>query len=221
MEVHGFISAPDSTSWMAWLMVVTLLSLVLIIRNNRVGVHDAFESLFKRAERRYGYSEKLTAQVPMRVFKVLVLAMGLYMVVYENLLPQGAPFQFLGYLVCMGMLLIGTWLMTVMRKVVNWTFGLDKLAQGMEASYNNLWMVISIMGWPVIIVASYYYGSWTNYAWMIIGGFYGVVMLLKLIREYTLSILAPLYIVLYVCILDFIPIALIILGSGWVMRWIV
>ena len=199
MDALYRISSSISEPWFSWVLFVLLGVLAM----NRFFVMDialVFRGLYSRSERSYSDVSWQTKVLGL-VYKVGVLSMLLYM--FDR---AGVDCSIMRYLLSMGVvggvLLVQSALVSFVGKV----FLTDRQLDGALESRSNIYNAVGVLLWPVVVVLrSLGNEKVTAVLTCLMLGLLVLLLLLKSVQLFFKKIHTVFYILLYISILEFLP----------------
>ena len=91
METITHISSPYSEPWVAWLLFGLML-LIVLNRSTLINLRGGLRTIFSHSERTYGiYTSDFLSDIVALIFRVGILALTVYMLVYSANTPFTLP----------------------------------------------------------------------------------------------------------------------------------
>lgn len=214
MEIINRISGPLSEPWVAWLMLF-LLALLLLANRFRPGmIHTSFLTLFSAKERDSIFVQSsidIRGQVLAFIYEVSVIALSAYLVCFT-----AGQFAFVTYMKILGVVIGVFALKFLLSAYLSFVYFDSSTFSMCLSQYSSLLMAVLSAAYPLLLVALFVpQVSRTAVLVMAVAllSFFFVCLLVKLFRIFFKDLLACFYILLYLCTLEFLPLALIMFGA--------
>lgn len=202
-------STPLSEPWTMWVLLFLLLLLVVALVRQPAMLKNSFHSLFTRLNRSYSdASTDLMNRALLVVFRAGVLALLLYVMLYS-----GGKFSFLFYLMIVLVVLLGGALKWLFNGLTAYVFMLRHGVDESRSSYEAIWLLLSIVLYPVLVLMIDF--SWIKFGTIvciILAFLYVALVLIKLGRVFVSRPIVILYIFLYTITMEVLPIGVLTLG---------
>ena len=208
------ISSPISESWVYWILLLFFV-LVAVNRSVRDSVVVALRNSFSHSERVYGgQSQNILAISTAWIFRVGVLAMAIYILLYTS-----EQFTFMAYTKILGVVALIEVIRHILLLGVGWVFlSNNQLANGI-GQLELVRNVVCVLLLPVLLLLIR-----LNYPMLhfILLGIIGLVFTVLVIAKSTLlfykNILSIFYIFLYFIYLEIIPVAGMVLWTKHILQ---
>ena len=208
------ISSPISESWVYWILLLFFV-LVAVNRSVRESVVVALRNSFSHSERVYGgQSQNILAISTAWIFRVGVLAMAIYILLYTS-----EQFTFMAYTKILGVVALIEVIRHILLLGVGWVFlSNNQLANGI-GQLELVRNVVCVLLLPVLLLLIR-----LNYPMLhfILLGIIGLVFTVLVIAKSTLlfykNILSIFYIFLYFIYLEIIPVAGMVLWTKHILQ---
>lgn len=208
------ISSPIAESWVFLVYAALLFMVLLVWQSNASIINVSFSSLFSIKERNSIFVDS-TFDVRNNLLTMLVILtiipLNIYLGIYD-----GGEFLFINYLKIVGLFVGIAVLKFLSVKLLCYVFFSDAVFQTVWQHYFRLLTALAVVLLPITLVAVFYVQTAQTAVWMLylaVGLFYLVAMLIKIIQLFFTKILASFYIFLYLCMLEILPLAILLLGS--------
>lgn len=208
------ISSPLSESWVYWILLLFFV-LVAVNRSVRESVVVALRNSFSHSERVYGgQSQNILAISTAWIFRVGVLAMAIYILLYTS-----EQFTFMAYTKILGVVALIEVIRHILLLGVGWVFlSNNQLANGI-GQLEIVRNVVCVLLLPVLLLLIR-----LNYPMLhfILLGIIGLAFTVLVIAKSTLlfykNILSIFYILLYFIYLEIIPVAGMVLWTKHILQ---
>lgn len=208
------ISSPLSESWVYWILLLFFV-LVAVNRSVRDSVVVALRNSFSHSERVYGgQSQNILAISTAWIFRVGVLAMAIYILLYTS-----EQFTFMAYTKILGVVALIEVIRHILLLGVGWVFlSNNQLANGI-GQLELVRNVVCVLLLPVLLLLIR-----LNYPMLhfILLGIIGLAFTVLVIAKSTLlfykNILSIFYIFLYFTYLEIIPVAGMVLWTKHILQ---
>lgn len=208
------ISSPLSESWVYWILLLFFV-LVAVNRSVRDSVVVALRNSFSHSERVYGgQSQNILAISTAWIFRVGVLAMAIYILLYTS-----EQFTFMAYTKILGVVALIEVIRHILLLGVGWVFlSNNQLANGI-GQLELVRNVVCVLLLPVLLLLIR-----LNYPMLhfILLGIIGLAFTVLVIAKSTLlfykNILSIFYILLYFIYLEIIPVAGMVLWTKHILQ---
>lgn len=208
------ISSPISESWVYWILLLFFV-LVAVNRSVRDSVVVALRNSFSHSERVYGgQSQNILAISTAWIFRVGVLAMAIYILLYTS-----EQFTFMAYTKILGVVALIEVIRHILLLGVGWVFlSNNQLANGI-GQLELVRNVVCVLLLPVLLLLIR-----LNYPMLhfILLGIIGLAFTVLVIAKSTLlfykNILSIFYIFLYFIYLEIIPVAGMVIWTKHILQ---
>lgn len=208
------ISSPISESWVYWILLLFFV-LVAVNRSVRESVVVALRNSFSHSERVYGgQSQNILAISTAWIFRVGVLAMAIYILLYTS-----EQFTFMAYTKILGVVALIEVIRHILLLGVGWVFlSNNQLANGI-GQLELVRNVVCVLLLPVLLLLIR-----LNYPMLhfILLGIIGLAFTVLVIAKSTLlfykNILSIFYILLYFIYLEIIPVAGMVIWTKHILQ---
>lgn len=208
------ISSPISESWVYWILLLFFV-LVAVNRSVRDSVVVALRNSFSHSERVYGgQSQNILAISTAWIFRVGVLAMAIYILLYTS-----EQFTFMAYTKILGVVALIEVIRHILLLGVGWVFlSNNQLANGI-GQLEIVRNVVCVLLLPVLLLLIR-----LNYPMLhfILLGIIGLAFTVLVIAKSTLlfykNILSIFYILLYFIYLEIIPVAGMVIWTKHILQ---
>lgn len=208
------ISSPLSESWVYWILLLFFV-LVAVNRSVRDSVVVALRNSFSHSERVYGgQSQNILAISTAWIFRVGVLAMAIYILLYTS-----EQFTFMAYTKILGVVALIEVIRHILLLGVGWVFlSNNQLANGI-GQLELVRNVVCVLLLPVLLLLIR-----LNYPMLhfILLGIIGLAFTVLVIAKSTLlfykNILSIFYIFLYFTYLEIIPVAGMVIWTKHILQ---
>lgn len=208
------ISSPLSESWVYWILLLFFV-LVAVNRSVRESVVVALRNSFSHSERVYGgQSQNILAISTAWIFRVGVLAMAIYILLYTS-----EQFTFMAYTKILGVVALIEVIRHILLLGVGWVFlSNNQLANGI-GQLELVRNVVCVLLLPVLLLLIR-----LNYPMLhfILLGIIGLAFTVLVIAKSTLlfykNILSIFYILLYFIYLEIIPVAGMVIWTKHILQ---
>ena len=208
------ISSPISESWVYWILLLFFV-LVAVNRSVRDSVVVALRNSFSHSERVYGgQSQNILAISTAWIFRVGVLAMAIYILLYTS-----EQFTFMAYTKILGVVALIEVIRHILLLGVGWVFlSNNQLANGI-GQLEIVRNVVCVLLLPVLLLLIR-----LNYPMLhfILLGIIGLAFTVLVIAKSTLlfykNILSIFYIFLYFTYLEIIPVAGMVIWTKHILQ---
>lgn len=205
MNGIAHIISPLSASWCGWTMLALLVSGVMSEWFQHGVLGQAYLSLAVRADRAYKESPaNFMGQTLVNIFRTGTFAMALCLC-----FPTEGRYSFAAFGAVCG-LIIGVMLVKMIcNALLDYTFALSRRFGPVQEHYSNLFSLAAMVLYPVLLVlmrvGTPLVAQWTV---GIVAALFVAVWFFRAIRTYLISPIAFVYIILYICTLELLPMAL-------------
>ena len=217
MEQLTRISSPASEAWVAWVMLLLIMILLLIEKSQRRLLLNSVKSIFTVKERESMFSELssgILTEVFVHVYRILVIAMTIYLISYI-----GGTFSLLVFAeLAMCVALVAVFKYVVARLLAYVYFDQRRLQVAVR-QYSELLSIFTVLAIIPLMFSVTVFAL--NTTWVIIwaGALYLLFLIcitIKLFRLFFNKKFACFYILLYLCTLELLPVG-ILLNVAWVI----
>lgn len=204
MDILPHISSVYANSWMGWVMFV-LLVLILLDSSKQYNLLMGVRSVVSQAERAYTNSRAWGSEIGVRLFRLGVVSMAVWILTIAN---SQSPIAYAKILALVG----GVYaLQRLLLRGVGQVFVSSKQRIASIEQYNAICTMACVSLYPILLVLMNV--TTPNLAQILCGIvlvlFIGLVVW-KSIRLFYVNILSILYILIYIIYLEIIPIVVII-----------
>lgn len=203
------ISTPLSESWPIWVMFGTMICLLLTEWQQPGTILNAFRTTFTRLERMYGDSgTSILGEIFLNTFRIGTIALAITLITYK------VDFHFIHFAMVIGIIFAVMLLKMFLSWLVDFTFELRRTVAVYLPHYDNLWTVLAMLLYPVVLV--YIHLSDNIVMPYLLGGivaFFMLAVLIKLVMYFYNGVRSALYIGLYMITLEILPFALIVAAA--------
>ncbi len=202
MDILPHISSVYANSWMGWVMFV-LLVLILLDSSKQYNLLMGVRSVVSQAERAYTNSRAWGSEIGVRLFRLGVVSMAVWIIANSP-----SPIAYAKILALVG----GVYaLQRLLLRGVGQVFVSSKQRIAAIEQYNGICTIACVSLYPILLVLMNV--TTPNLAQILCGIvlvlFIGLVVW-KSIRLFYVNILSILYILIYIIYLEIIPIVVII-----------
>ncbi|MFI3297943.1 MAG: DUF4271 domain-containing protein [bacterium] len=209
------IPLPDTlanTSWVMWSIVVIILSLLFTFTARFNSYSERLKNLFKNKERTMNYSNAQSAAwIDGLLFITVLCSYAIFIYTQIRCIENNIPTWSIA-VILVGVYIFYT-LKMVVTKTIGYAFYLDKKTSLYINSYQTFIALLGVALIPLSIYTTYTFDT-APHTSLIIGSVLVVIILLlilfKLIQYFFQGFVSLLYIFLYLCSLEIIPLLLII-----------
>ena len=211
MDILPHISSVYANSWMGWVMFV-LLVLILLDSSKQYNLLMGVRSVVSQAERAYTNSRAWGSEIGVRLFRLGVVSMAVWILTIANnpspIANSQSPIAYAKVLALVG----GVYaLQRLLLRGVGQVFVSSKQRIAAIEQYNGICTMACVSLYPILLVLMNV--TTPNLAQILCGIvlvlFIGLVVW-KSIRLFYVNILSILYILIYIIYLEIIPIVVII-----------
>ena len=200
-----------SAPWCGWTMFALLLCAVMGEVLQPGVISQASSSLLSKNDRTYKAAPtNFMGQLMMTLFRIGTIAMGLYLCLYT-----GGHYGFGAYM-ALGGIVIATLLVKMFcNGVLDYTFQISRRFMPAYEQYGDIITIASCILYPALLVMLRV-GNCTVSRWIVgsVAVLFLMMWLYRLARNYIRSLGAMVYVVLYVCTLEVLPLGMLFyLGS--------
>ena len=204
MEVIPHINSVYANSWTGWVMFV-LLVLILLDSSHQYNLLMGVRSVVSQAERAYTNSRAWGSEIGVRLFRLGVVSMAVWILTIAN---NPSPIAYAKILALVG----GVYaLQRLLLRGVGQVFVSSKQRIAAIEQYNGICTMACVSLYPILLVLMNV--TTPNLAQILCGIvlvlFIGLVVW-KSVRLFYVNILSILYILIYIIYLEIIPIVVII-----------
>lgn len=203
-----------SEPWVAWVMLLLIVLLVLANYSQKGFIIDGFRSITTAKDRDSIFSEvarTTSGEICMFIYQIGIVAMGLYALLFTQ---EQETFSPLNYLIIIGIVFGYVVIKYLLERLFTYVF-LDKKAfNAILMQYSNLYIVVCTILYPIVLLilfAPFITHTATMIMLGILAGLTVLIWIWKAFRLFFNNIISGLYIFLYLCTLEIIPIVGIIL----------
>lgn len=196
------IVSPMSAGWCGWTMLVLLLCAILSEVMQPGVILQAPTSLLAQTDRTYKDAPvNLYGQMLISLFRIGTLAMGVYLCI-----PESIAFRFGIYAAICGVTLGILLVKMLSNAVIGFTFGLSGPMNQSYEHYGDITTLTTCALYPAILVLLRI-GDINASRWVLViaSGLFILMWTYRLIRSYMTDPKAVLYIILYICTLEVLP----------------
>ena len=202
MDILPHISSVYANSWMGWVMFV-LLVLILLDSSKQYNLLMGVRSVVSQAERAYTNSRAWGSEIGVRLFRLGVVSMAVWIIANsQSLIAYAKVLALVGGVYALQRLLL---------RGVGQVFVSSKQRIAAIEQYNGICTIACVSLYPILLVLMNV--TTPNLAQILCGIvlvlFIGLVVW-KSIRLFYVNILSILYILIYIIYLEIIPIVVII-----------
>jgi hypothetical protein len=186
-------------------MLVLLLCAVLGELLQPGVISQATSSLFSRNERTYRDAPvNFPGQVMMTIFRIGTIGMGLYLCLYRE-----GDCHFGAYAAICGIILAVLVGKMLCNSVLDYTFQISRRFSPAYEQYGDITTIVSCILYPALLVAMRI-GSCTVNGWILgcVAVLFLLLCLFRMVRNYIQSPMAIVYVALYICTLEVLPLGL-------------
>ena len=208
------ISSPLSESWVYWILLLFFV-LVAVNRSVRDSVVVALRNSFSHSERVYGgQSQNILAISTAWIFRVGVLAMAIYILLYTS-----EQFTFMAYTKILGVVALIEVIRHILLLGVGWVFlSNNQLANGI-GQLEIVRNVVCVLLLPVLLLLIRLNYPMLHFILLgIIGLAFTVLVIVKSTLLFYKNILSIFYIFLYFIYLEIIPVAGMVLWTKHILQ---
>ena len=211
MDILPHISSVYANSWMGWVMFV-LLVLILLDSSKQYNLLMGVRSVVSQAERAYTNSRAWGSEIGVRLFRLGVVSMAVWILTIANnpspIANSPSPIAYAKILALVG----GVYaLQRLLLRGVGQVFVSSKQRIAAIEQYNGICTMACVSLYPILLVLMNV--TTPNLAQILCGIvlvlFIGLVVW-KSVRLFYVNILSILYILIYIIYLEIIPIVVII-----------
>ena len=211
MDILPHISSVYANSWMGWVMFV-LLVLILLDSSKQYNLLMGVRSVVSQAERAYTNSRAWGSEIGVRLFRLGVVSMAVWILTIANnpspIANSQSPIAYAKILALVG----GVYaLQRLLLRGVGQVFVSSKQRIAAIEQYNGICTMACVSLYPILLVLMNV--TTPNLAQILCGIvlvlFIGLVVW-KSVRLFYVNILSILYILIYIIYLEIIPIVVII-----------
>ena len=199
------ILSPSSAAWCGWTMLGLLLCAILSERFQPGVITQAKSSLLAKSDRTYKESPvTFMGQVMMALFRLGTITMALYLCCSKT-----EQFLFTGFSVTGGIVLATMIVKMAGNVCLDYAFRLSRRFGAIYEHYGNIMTLVTILLYPVLLLLLRF-GDITINRWIICGiaVLFIVLWLYRSFRQFAVSPRAIVYLLLYCCTLEIIPLVL-------------
>lgn len=191
---------------MAWVLLSLLLAILIANQRQSGLIKGAWRAMIYSEERRYREMGGDAFQwMLVHYFTVGVPTLLLYGFFFHS-----CPCSIWHWLLILLIWAVVDGLKWLVRMLIRYTFGLEKMLSNMEQDDDDMWLVSSMILYPVAALVCYMGGSdWMGMALYVVVTVLFGVMLSKMMRSMLVGPMSALYIILYFLTLEVVPLALI------------
>ena len=174
-------------------------------------VASAFRTTFSRLERMYGDSAtSVVGSIFLNIFRIGTLALAVYMGTRDG----NSGILARGYLFVLLLLLSVIMVKMFLGWLVSYTFELRRAKDVYLSHYDNLWTVLSILLYPLLLLYIHLSDN-TVIPWLLlsIGAMFVLVVFVKMVMHFYRGAQTALYLALYMMTLEILPLAVIVYGA--------
>ena len=208
------ISSPISESWVYWILLLFFV-LVAVNRSVRDSVVVALRNSFSHSERVYGgQSQNILAISTAWIFRVGVLAMAIYILLYTS-----EQFTFMAYTKILGVVALIEVIRHILLLGVGWVFlSNNQLANGI-GQLELVRNVVCVLLLPVLLLLIRLNYPMLHFILLgIIGLAFTVLVIVKSTLLFYKNILSIFYIFLYFTYLEIIPVAGMVIWTKHILQ---
>lgn len=202
-EGIAHIISPLSAPWCGWTMLTLMLCALLSEWTQPGIITQAHESLVVHTERTYkGSPNTFLGQLLMALFRIGTIGMALCLCVYK-----GAVFSFTAFVGICGLVVALLLVKMLLNVVINYTFALSHRFGNAYEIYADITTLAVLALYPIVLVMLRVDNpEATQWGSGIVALLFLGVWIYRSIRQYAVSPLAVVYLALYLCTLEVLPI---------------
>ena len=204
--------SPLSVTWLPWLQLLLLAAACFAFAANPKQLEGVIADFFSaRMQRRYTEAApSYVASISIALFRMGVLALALYLLVYAWV--PGLSLSMAVYGIAVGLVLLVYAIRYVLQELVQYVF---MLGNTFSIAYNHQRRIDICLS--LVLYAFLLFQHWLTPRGLIIGliliaAVYALLLFVRAGRTYLVRPLAALYIVIYIATLDFLPALVMIAG---------
>ena len=217
IEQISHIISPLSAGWCGWTLFALFLCAVLSELMQPGVIIQAHSSLFAHTDRTYKDAPTNTlGQIAITIFRIGTLAIAIDMSFYTN-----GVFHFTAFAAICG-LILGLLLMKMLcNRLLDYTFSLSRRFMPMYEQYGNIATIASYILYPcLLLMLRIGKPEWVIWA---LGGatiLFLLMCIYRMARTYIQSPMAILYVALYLCTLEVLPLGILFYLSSKIILYI-
>ena len=212
-RIEDHISSLYTDSWVAWVLLVLL---VLVVVNQSLGwnVGMLFRSITSHSERMYGSQ----GQGWLRVVGSRVYCFGIMAMAMVTLLPEGTRVGIGGYVLTLGVVACVYIVQRMLIRWVGYVFVVAKTRANALEQYQVLREFVCMLLLPVVLVLLNFPSALlARILCSVVGGIYGLLLLVKCVQLFYKDVLSIVYIVLYMALLELLPLLVTIYWTRYML----
>jgi len=174
-------------------------------------VSAAFRTTFSRIERIYGDSaSSLVGRIFLNIFRIGTLALAVYLGTHDG--NSGIVVR--GYLYVVLLLLAVEFVKMFFGWLVGYTFELRRSMDVYLSHYDNLWTVLAILLYPILLLDIHIFGN-TVIPWLLlsVGILFVLAVFIKMMMHFYRGVQTAPYVALYMVTLEILPLVVIVYGA--------
>lgn len=211
MEGIAHSMSPLSAPWCGWTMLVLFLCAILSEFFQPGVITQAMASLRVRTDRMYKDAPvNFFGQFFITLFRLGTLAMALCLCFSPT-----DRFSFAAFAAVCGIIIGVLLVKMVCNVIVDYTFMLSRRFGAMYEHYSNIATLIGIVLWPIVLVLLHV-SNMTVVRWVlgVVAFLFVVLWIYRSAAQYIRSLKAILYLALYICTLELLPISMLLYLSA-------
>jgi len=211
------IISPLSAGWCGWTLLALFLCAILGEFLQPGVIMQAHSTLFAHTNRTYKDAPPNTlAQLAISIFRIGTLAMAICMSLYTD-----GIFRFTAFAAICGLILLILLIKMICNLLLDYVFSLSRRFVPMYEQYANISTIAAYLLYPILLVMLRIgKPEWTVWA---LGGatvLFLMMCIYRMARTYIRSFAAILYVVLYICTLEVLPLGLLLYLSSKILLYI-
>lgn len=172
-------------------------------------ISGAFRTTFSRLERTYGdTSTSVIGQLFLNVFRIGTLALAI------NLLTTNGEFLFSRFAIIMGAILAVMLVKMLLSWLIGYTFELRRSTEIYLPHYDNLWTVLTVLLYPLVLIYIHLSDSLIlPWLLLIVAILFLIAVFVKMFMHFFAGARTAIYIAMYLITLEVLPWAVVVYGA--------
>ena len=217
IEQVPHIISPLSAGWCGWTLFALFLCAVLSEFIQPGVITQAHAILFAHTDRMYKEAPANTVgQLTLTIFRIGTLALAVYISFFTT-----GVFRFAGFAAISGLILVLILVKMLINKLLDYTFALSRQFMPMYEQYANMSTVASYILYPcLLVILRIGKPEWALWVLVAVSVLFLIMCSYRMARTYIRSLAAILYIALYICTLEVLPLGLLFYLSSKIILYI-
>ena len=217
IEQIPHIISPLSAGWCGWTLFALFLCAILSELMQPGVIIQAHSSLFAHTDRTYKDAPTNTlGQMAITIFRIGTLAIAICLSFYT-----GGPFRFVSFAAISGLILVLLLIKMLCNSLLDYTFSLSRRFMPMYEQYGNMATIASYILYPCLLIMLRI-GKPEWVIW-VLGGttiLFLLMCIYRMARTYIQSPMAIVYVALYLCTMEALPLGILFYLSSKIILYI-